>query len=67
MRFSYPSDHPLADEFEEQFCGLVKEYKGDGKYLSVHHPDDDPNAKDDAPDATAVMCLAANEGRSRSS
>lgn len=40
----------------------MKEYKGDGEYLSVHHPDDDPNAKDYAPDATTLICLAANEG-----
>ncbi len=61
LRFSYPADQPLAAEFEEQFCGLVKEYKGDGEYLSVHHPNE-PGAKDDAPDATALMCLAASEG-----
>ena len=62
MRFSYPADHPLASEFEEQFCALVKEFKGDGEYLSVHHPDNDPAARDDAPDATALMFMAASEG-----
>lgn len=44
MRFSYPTDHPLAAELEDQMCGLVREYVGDGEYLSVHHPDDVPSA-----------------------
>lgn len=39
LRFSYPADHPLAAEFEEQITSLVREYTGDGEYLSVHHPD----------------------------
>lgn len=54
LRFSYPADHPLAAEFEEQMVALVREYKRDGEYLSVHHPDDDPGARDDAPDACAL-------------
>jgi hypothetical protein len=61
LRFSYPADHPLAAEFEEQMTQLVREYKGDGEYLSVHHPDE-PGAKDDAPDATALMLMAAKSG-----
>lgn len=40
---------------------LVIEYKGDGEYLSVHHPDKE-GAKDNAPDSTALMLLAAKEG-----
>ena len=29
LGFSYPVDHPLAAEFEEQMTALVREYKGD--------------------------------------
>jgi hypothetical protein len=58
LRFSYPADHPLAAEFEDQMTQLVREYKGDGEYLSVHHPDE-PGAKDDAPDGSALMLKAA--------
>ncbi len=47
LRFSYPGDHPLASEFEEQMTQLVREYLGDGEYLSVHHPKNDPAAHDD--------------------
>jgi hypothetical protein len=61
-RFTYPANHPLAAEFEEQMCGLVREYKGDGEYLSVHHPEDDPSSHDDAPDALALAMMAASEG-----
>jgi len=62
-RFSYPADHPLTAEFEEQMVALEREYKGDGEYLSVHHPENDANAKDDAPDATALALLAAAQGK----
>lgn len=61
MRFSYPADHPLTAEFEEQMIRVLREYKGDGEYLSVHHPDE-PDAKDDAPDATALMLFGAAGG-----
>ena len=63
MRFSYPADHPLTSEFEEQMVALVREYKGDGEYLSVHHPDNDPNAKDDAPDSTTLALFAGVRGK----
>lgn len=59
MRFSYPADDPLASEFEEQTVRLVREYKGDGEYLSVHHPDE-PDARDDAPDSTALALFGAS-------
>jgi hypothetical protein len=59
MRFSYPADHPLTAEFEDQMAQLLREYTGDGEYLAVHHPKDDPGAKDDAPDSTALALLAA--------
>lgn len=59
-RFTFPADHPLAGEFEEQMTRLVREYKGDGEYLSVHHPDEQ-GARDDAPDATALALYAAKE------
>jgi hypothetical protein len=39
----------------------MHEYKGDGEFLSVHHPDT-PGARDDAPDATALMLMAASSG-----
>jgi len=52
------ADHPLTAEFEEQMVKLVREYKGDGEFLSVHHPDK-PNARDDAPDATALALMGA--------
>jgi hypothetical protein len=61
MRFSYPANHPLTAEFEDQMTRLLREYKGDGEYLSVHHPDE-PEAKDDAPDATALALFAASGG-----
>jgi hypothetical protein len=48
-------------EFEEQVTQLVREYKEDGEYLSVHHPDEQ-GAKDDAPDSTALALLAAAGG-----
>ena len=38
LRFSYPADHPLAAEFDERMVRLVREYKGDGKYLSAASP-----------------------------
>lgn len=31
-----PADHPLVAEFEEQMTTLVREYKGDGEYLSTN-------------------------------
>jgi hypothetical protein len=61
LRFSYPADHPLASEFEDEMTKLVREYKGDGEYLSVHHPDE-PGAHDHAPDATAFALLASASG-----
>jgi hypothetical protein len=61
LRFSYPADHELTAEFEEQMVALTRTYKGDGEYLSVHHPDE-PNAKDDAPDCTCLMLTAAAGG-----
>jgi hypothetical protein len=62
QRFSYPADHALTAEFEEQMLGLLKEYIGDGEYLSVHHDEDDEEAHDDAPDATALALMAASGG-----
>jgi hypothetical protein len=60
-RFSYPSTHRLAPKFEEQMNQLEREYKGDGEYLSVHHPDQ-TGARDDAPDATALALYCAAQG-----
>jgi len=39
---------------------LVREYKGHGECLSVHHPTT-PDAKDDAPDASLLAMLVANQ------
>jgi hypothetical protein len=61
LRFSYPADHPLAGEFEDQMTALIREYKGDGEYLSPHHPDEQ-GALDDAPDSTSLALLAAAGG-----
>jgi hypothetical protein len=60
-RFSYPADHALASEFEEQTAALLRDYKGEGEYLCPHHPDE-PGAHDDAPDSTALALLAARGG-----
>ena len=56
MRFSYPPDPALTAAFEEQTRRLVREYKGDGENLSVHHLDE-PDARDDYPDSTALMVM----------
>jgi hypothetical protein len=61
MRFSYPDDYPLAPAFEEQAIKQESEYKGDGEYLSVHHPDE-PGGRDDYPDSTALMVMGASGG-----
>jgi hypothetical protein len=39
----------------------LREYKGEGEYLSPYHPDE-PGAHDDAPDNTALALLAARGG-----
>jgi hypothetical protein len=62
LRFSYPADHPLAGEFEEQMVCLIREYLQEGEYLSVHHPKGVLDAKDDAPDATALALFGAAGG-----
>lgn len=59
--FSYPADHELVGQFEEQVSKLVREYKGEGEYLSVHHPDE-PGARDDYPDSTALMVMGSAGG-----
>ncbi len=56
MRFSYPADHELAPFFEEQMSNLLREYKGEGEFVSFHHPDE-PGARDDYPDSTALMVM----------
>ncbi len=61
LRLSYPADHALAAEFEDQMTALVREYLREGEYLSVHHPVE-PGALDDAPDSTALAVFAASKG-----
>lgn len=62
MRFSYPSDHELAGEFEDQMCELIREYRGQRKLMAVHHPDR-ADAKDDAPDMATLTLWAVANGR----
>ena len=50
-----------ANEFEEQMTKLVRKFKGDGEYLSVHHPDE-PGAKGDSCDAVALALFAVKDG-----
>ena len=59
--FSYPFNHPLTAEFEDQMTRLLRTYKGDGEYLSVSHPDE-PDGRDDAPDSVALSLLAGAGG-----
>jgi hypothetical protein len=37
--FSYPGDYQVASKFEEQTTAMIREYKGEDKYLAPHHPD----------------------------
>lgn len=61
LAFSYPLNHALTPAFEEQMTRLEREYKGDGELLSVHHPDE-PDARDDSCDSTALSLMAASGG-----
>lgn len=61
LRFSYPSDHPLAAELEEQMTALLREYKTERELLSPHAPET-PGAYDDAPVMCALGCLGAAQG-----
>jgi hypothetical protein len=56
LQFSRPADHPRPAECEEQFCGLVKELKGDAEHLSVHHADNDPATRADGYDSADGLC-----------
>lgn len=43
MRFSYPAAHPLAAEFEEQMCKLVREKRATGNFWpSITQPSRPP-------------------------
>ena len=42
-------------EFGEQIAALVREYKGDGEYLSVHHPDTRGAVKEHPNDIVTLM------------
>lgn len=57
-RLSYPADHPLAGKLEEQMTALVREYVGNGEYLSPHAPEE-AAAHDDACMMLALDCLGA--------
>lgn len=54
----------MAVEFEKQMTGFVREYKGDGEYLSVQPPDIQ-GALNDAPGATALILMGAARGTVR--
>jgi hypothetical protein len=58
LAFTYPADHSLASEFEEQMTKLVREYKGNGEYLSIHHPEEQ-GGRNDAPDSTELALFAS--------
>lgn len=62
LRVSYPADHPLAGELEEQMTILLREYKTDRQLLSPHAPEE-PGAHDDAPTMCALGCLGAAAGK----
>lgn len=61
MRFSYPADHPLAAEFEEQTTRLIRQYTGEREFLCPHHPAE-PDAHEDAPGSTALALIARAAG-----
>ena len=52
---------PRCVDTADEAIALIREYKGDGEYLSVHHPEA-ADAKDDAPDATVLALLAGAGG-----
>ena len=58
---SYPADHPLAAELEEQMCNLLRAYKTDKKLLSPHAPEK-PGFHDDACSMLALCALGAARG-----
>lgn len=59
--FSYPGNHPLTGEFEEQMTILLREYKGDRELLLPHAPEE-PGAHDDAPTVAASGCMGSAKG-----
>jgi hypothetical protein len=60
-KFSYPSDHPYTEIFEEEMTKLQREYKGDGEYLCPSHPEGD-DEYDDFCDSGALAVFGATEG-----
>ena len=62
LRFSYPTDLPLAGELKEQMTALILEYVSQGEYLSPHAPEE-AGAHDDACMMLALDCLGANRTR----
>lgn len=62
LRYSYPAEHALAAELEEQMTILLREYKTDRELLSPHAPEE-PGAHDDAPTMGALGCLGAATGQ----
>jgi hypothetical protein len=62
LAFSYPADHPLAAELEEQMTALLHLYTGNGEYLSPQAPKTQ-GAHDDACSMAALLCLGAATGK----
>lgn len=58
---SYPSDHPLAAELEEQMTNLRRLYKTDKKLLSPSAPEK-PGFHDDACSMVALACMGSASG-----
>jgi hypothetical protein len=56
---SFPVGDPLTAELEEQMEKLVREYVGQGEFLSPHAPEE-PGIHDDACMMLALDCLGAN-------
>lgn len=59
FRISYPTDHPLPGELEEQIPALIREYVGQRECLSPHAPEKE-GAHDDDCMMLALDCLGAN-------
>jgi len=61
-RFSYPANHPLASQFEEEMINLHREYRGDRAFLAVNHPPGG-GTHDDSADATSLSLIASASGK----
>jgi hypothetical protein len=60
ISLNYSGDQPDAVQFEDQMTGRVREFKADGEYLNVHHPDERGRGN---PNNGALMVLEAVRGK----